>query len=74
MKNIYRVTDPEKKKIAGICAGIGEIYNFDPNMVRIVAVFLCVLTQLFPLVIAYLVGWYLIPEKAVNDSKEENVT
>lgn len=74
MKKLYRVTDPEKKKVAGICAGIGEIYNFDPNIVRIVAVFLCVLTQLFPLVVAYLAGWYLIPEKDVNDSKEENVT
>jgi len=68
MKNIY-------KKIAGICAGIGEIYDYDPNIVRIVAVFLCVLTQLFPLVVAYLAGWYLIPEKSpVESKKEENVT
>ena len=74
MKKLYRVSDPDQKKIAGICAGIGEIYEFDPNIVRIVAVFLCVLTQVFPLVIAYLVGWYLIPEKSIRDSKEENVT
>ncbi len=75
MKKLYRVTDPEKKKIAGICAGIGEIYNFDPNIVRIAAVFLCVITQVFPLVIAYLAGWYLVPEKPlVETKKEENVT
>ncbi len=75
MKNLYRITDPDKKKAAGICAGIGEIYNLDPNLVRIVAVFLCILTQVAPLVIAYLAGWYLIPEKRTEVSeKEENVT
>lgn len=72
MKKLYRVTDPDKKKIAGICAGIGEIYNYDPNIVRIVSVFLCVLTQILPLVIAYLVAWYLIPEKSAEDSREED--
>ena len=74
MKNLYRINDPDKKKIAGICAGIGEIYNIDPNIIRIVAVFLCVVTQIFPLVIAYLAGWYLIPEKPLVGTKnEENV-
>ncbi len=73
MKKIYRITDPDQKKLAGICAGIGEIYNLDPNMVRIGAVFVCVLTQIFPLVVAYLAGWYLIPEKSDGEQKVEDV-
>ena len=73
MKTLYRITDPDKKKVAGICAGIGEIYNLDPNIVRIGAAFVCVLTQIFPLVAAYLVAWYLIPEKSDEVQKEENV-
>lgn len=73
MKKLYRVTAPDNKKVAGICAGIGEIYNIDPNVVRIGAAFLCVLTQIFPLVAAYLVAWYLIPEKSDQDQKEENI-
>lgn len=75
MKKLYRITDPDRKKIAGICAGIGEIYNFDPNMVRIVFVFVCVITQFIPLIAAYAAGWILIPEKPyVQDKKEDIVT
>ena len=73
MKKLYRITDPDTKKVAGICAGIGEIYNIDPNVVRICAAFVCVLTQIFPLVAAYLLAWYLIPEKSDQEQKEEDV-
>jgi phage shock protein PspC (stress-responsive transcriptional regulator) len=61
MKKIYRLR--EGKKIAGICAGIADMYNFDVTIVRIAVVFLTVLTQVFPGVVAYLVGWYLMPER-----------
>ena len=75
MKKLYRITDPDKKKIAGICAGIGEIYNFDPNLVRIVFVFVCVITHFIPLIAAYVAGWIIIPEKPyLPDMKEENIT
>jgi phage shock protein C len=61
MKKIYRIKT--EKKIAGICAGIGELYSFDPTIVRIVAVFGAVATGIWPGVVAYLVGWMLIPDK-----------
>jgi phage shock protein C len=60
MKRIYRSrTD---RKIFGICGGIGEAYDIDPNLVRIVAVFLCFLTGLIPLIVTYLVARLLLPE------------
>ncbi|MBN1601878.1 MAG: PspC domain-containing protein [Chitinispirillaceae bacterium] len=68
MKKIYRLK--EGKKIAGICAGIADMYNFDVTIVRIVVIFLTVLTQIFPGVIAYLAGWYLIPEREHPENKE----
>jgi phage shock protein C len=61
MKKIYRIK--KEKKIAGICAGIGEIYGWDPTIVRVVAVFGAVATGIWPGVIAYCAGWYLIPDK-----------
>ena len=61
MKRLYR--DEPKGKIAGICAGIGEIYNLDPTVVRLAAVFLCVVTAVWPLVAVYLVGWLIVPRK-----------
>ena len=61
MKILYRIK--KEKKIAGICAGIGEIYNIDPTIVRIVAVFGTIATAIWPGVVAYAVGWFLIPDK-----------
>jgi phage shock protein PspC (stress-responsive transcriptional regulator) len=72
MKKIYRLRDG--KKIAGICAGIADMYNFDVTVVRIVVIFVTVLTQFVPGIIAYLAGWYLIPEREHSQHKDENDT
>jgi len=65
MKKLYRIS--KEKKIAGICAGVGELYSIDPNIVRIALVFGAVATLLWPAIVAYLVGWFLIPEKEDQD-------
>jgi phage shock protein C len=62
MKRIYRDTD--HKMIAGICAGIGEMLDFDPTLVRLALVFGTVFTGFLPGVFAYVVGWFIIPLKA----------
>ncbi len=61
MKRLYRVES--EKKIAGICAGIGDMYDIDPNLVRVALVFLGVATLIWPVVVAYIAGWVLLPEK-----------
>jgi len=61
MKKLYRLSDG--KKIAGICNGIADMYNFDVTLVRLAFVFVAVLTQFVPGIVTYLIGWYLIPEK-----------
>lgn len=60
MKRLYRSrTD---KKIAGIFGGAAELYNLDPSLVRLLAVFIGVATGFLPLLITYLVGWFIIPK------------
>jgi len=61
MKKIYRLE--EGKKIAGICAGIADMYSLDVTVVRLIAIFFAILTTIWPAVITYLAGWYLIPVK-----------
>jgi len=61
MKRIYRIE--EQGKVAGICAGLGEMFNFDPTLIRLAMVFACVATGFFPLIVAYVVGWVIIPRK-----------
>lgn len=49
------------RQIAGVCAGIGQLYGIDSNLVRMVAVFVLLATGVLPLLAAYVAGWYLIP-------------
>jgi phage shock protein C len=60
MKRLYRSrTD---RKIAGIFGGIGELYDLDPNLLRIIAVLLLLITGFFPVLFTYVVAWVIIPD------------
>jgi phage shock protein C len=61
MKRIYR--DEDHAKIAGICAGLGEVFHMDATLLRLALVFLTVVTGFIPMIVTYLVGWAIIPEK-----------
>lgn len=61
MKKLYLSKDD--KKIFGICGGIGETYDIDPTVVRLVAVGIAIITAIIPAVIMYIIAWAIIPEK-----------
>ena len=69
MKRLY--LSQTDKKIAGICGGIAETYDIDPTLIRLVLVFMCIVTGVFPVAITYLVGWLVIPEKPQNSPPSE---
>ncbi|OFV97939.1 MAG: PspC domain-containing protein [Acidobacteria bacterium RIFCSPLOWO2_02_FULL_61_28] len=60
MKRIYR--SQTDKKIAGIFGGIAEVYNLDPSLVRLLAVFVGIASGIFPLIITYVVAWIIMPK------------
>ena len=60
MKRVY--LSQTDKKIAGIFGGIAEVYDLDPSLVRLLAVFVGVVTGFLPLLITYLVGWAILPK------------
>jgi phage shock protein PspC (stress-responsive transcriptional regulator) len=63
MRRVYRSrTD---KKIFGICGGIGEAYDIDPTLIRIVVVFLGLATGLIPMILTYIIARFLIPSAPV---------
>jgi len=41
---------------------MGEVYEIDPTLLRLGAVFLGIATGLLPLIVAYLAGWIIIPK------------
>lgn len=59
-KRLYRST--KDRKIAGICGGIAEMTKLDPVFLRLLTLFICLITAVLPLVFAYIVGWIIIPE------------
>ncbi|WP_292731015.1 PspC domain-containing protein [Methanoculleus sp.] len=49
--------------IAGICGGIGEYFEIDPNVIRVVWVIVTVLTGFLPGIIIYILLWIILPEQ-----------
>lgn len=60
MKRFYRSTTD--RKIAGICGGLGEYFNVDPVIFRILFVIL-LLPGGLPGFIPYVIIWLLVPYK-----------
>ena len=59
MKRLYR--SREDRMLAGICGGIGEVYEIDPTLIRLGVVFIGLATAVLPLLVAYIVGIFIIP-------------
>jgi len=57
-KRLYRSRN--ERMIAGICAGLGQFFDVDPTVVRIIAVLLTFVWPITPLV--YLVLMLVVPE------------
>ncbi|MCW0482055.1 PspC domain-containing protein [Gaoshiqia sediminis] len=64
--------EPEKKKltrsdnkvIAGVLAGLGEYFELDPTIVRIIYVLLSIFTAGFPGLLIYVILWLVMPKKS----------
>ena len=50
--------------IAGVCGGVGEYLDIDPNIVRAVYIIFTVLTRFVVGLIIYILLWIIIPEVA----------
>ncbi len=62
MKTLY--LSESNRKIAGVCGGMGEYFEVDPTIIRLVAVGVAIMTGILPVVIGYLLAWAIIPSPA----------
>ena len=53
------------RKIAGVCAGLAQYLDLDRSLVRILVFFITLACGIFPGVVAYVLGWIIIPEEPV---------
>jgi phage shock protein C len=56
--------------IAGVCGGLAEYFNIDPTMVRLAAVALTLAGGSG--ILAYLIFWFVIPQRAIEQSVSES--
>ncbi|MFZ0389754.1 MAG: PspC domain-containing protein [Calditrichia bacterium] len=63
MKHLYR--SRKDRKIAGVLGGLGETYQMDSNLLRLLTVLLFFISGFFPIGITYIVAWVIVPEEDV---------
>jgi phage shock protein C len=59
MDKLYR--SKNNKIIAGVCGGIGEYFNVDPTLIRLLWLFISIMGGSG--VLAYIIAWIIIPEE-----------
>lgn len=47
-----------------VCGGIGETYDLDPTLFRLIVVFLCFATAIVPVALTYFIAWAIMPKEA----------
>ena len=62
IRKLYRSS--HDKMIAGICGGLGEMFSVDSTLIRLGVVVIGIVTGVLPVLIAYIIGWIIIPEGA----------
>jgi len=62
MKKLY-LSDTDKK-LGGVCGGLGEYFDKDPTLIRIIFILIILFSFGFG-VLAYLLMWLIIPRRAV---------
>ncbi|MCH9634541.1 MAG: hypothetical protein S4CHLAM7_12940 [Chlamydiae bacterium] len=60
-RRLYRSTN--NRILAGICGGLSKLIKVDATVLRLIMVVITLTTLFAPMTIAYLVGWFIIPEK-----------
>ena len=51
------------RKIGGVCAGLAQYLELDTSLVRILWFFITLACGIFPGIVAYVLGWIIIPEE-----------
>lgn len=64
IKKLYR--SRKQRMILGILGGLGEYWNTDPTVLRLVFVLILFATGILPLALAYFAAYFIIPLEPEN--------
>jgi len=63
-KRLYRSS--KNKVFAGICGGVGEYFDIDPSLVRLIWLLVVVFTGFAPGFLAYIIAMFVIPKRLIQ--------
>ncbi len=64
VKKLYR--SEKNKIIAGILGGLGEYFDVDPVILRLIWILIVIFTGFIPGIVAYLIAIFIVPKKAIK--------
>lgn len=71
MENQKRLYRSENNKVFfGVMGGLGEYFDIDPVLLRVLYIFLCIFTAVFPGVVAYILASLVIPKNPVHSGSK----
>lgn len=70
MKKLYRSQDNKIWK--GVIGGVGEYYNIDPVLLRLVFIFFVLVTGVVPGLVVYIIAIYIVPAKKLPEAEVVN--
>ncbi len=60
MKKLYK--SKENKVFSGIIGGLGEYFNVDPVILRLLWIVIVISTGIFPGILAYIIAIWVVPK------------
>ena len=68
MKRLYR--SKNDRMLGGVCAGLGEYFDIDHTVIRLVWAVITVLS-IGTGVLVYIIAWIIIPEEEIGSSEQK---
>lgn len=65
MKKLYR--SREDQKLAGVISGLGEYFEIDANLLRLLTILVGFFTGIIPVLVTYFIAWAIIPLKPFEE-------
>jgi len=63
-KRLYR--SQARKMLGGVCAGVGDYFEIDVTLIRLIFIAISLATAIVPMAIFYLIAWIIIPVEEIK--------
>ena len=69
MKKLYR--SKTNKTLTGLLGGVAEYFKIDPVIVRLLFIFLLIISHVWPMLVVYAIGYFVVPLPPEEEKDEK---